>query len=120
MSDAQITPEECYAAVVEALLGSRPGVSAGAPGERGFGASALKVNGKIFAMQDSRQAFVVKLPRRRVDDLIASGQGQPFDAGKGRPMKEWVTIPLSAAEGWTALAQEALAFVDSSALERSG
>ena len=37
---------------------------------RGFGSGALKVNGKIFAMMSSKGKFVVKLPKKRVDDLV--------------------------------------------------
>src|SRR5690349_8405219 len=43
-----------------------------------FGASGLKVDGKLFAMV-SKGKLVVKLPRPRVDELVASGSGEPFD-----------------------------------------
>jgi hypothetical protein len=78
---------------------------------KGFGSSALKVNGRIFAMMSSRGEFVVKLPGRRVAQLVASGQAAHYDAGKGRPMKEWLAVPLSSALDWSALAEEALTFV---------
>ncbi|HEX8905131.1 MAG TPA: hypothetical protein VF771_09840 [Longimicrobiaceae bacterium] len=69
----------------------------------------LKVNGKIFAML-SRGRFVAKLPRARVDALVASGAGERFDPGHGRVMKEWVTL-TSGDEDWLALAKEAYRFV---------
>jgi hypothetical protein len=75
-----------------------------------FGASALKVRGKIFAMV-SQGSLVVKLPSQRVQDLIAAGDGAPFDAGKGRPMKEWVRIDPARSRRWTQLAREARTFV---------
>jgi hypothetical protein len=78
---------------------------------RGFGSSALKVQGRIFAILSSRSEFVLKMPRQRVAELIASGDGLPFDAGKGRPMKEWVVIAPTSPLDWTSLAEEALAFV---------
>lgn len=78
---------------------------------KGFGSSALKVNGRIFAMLSSRGELVVKLPRTRVDDLVASGEGARYDAGKGRPMKEWLAVAPTASVDWSALAGEALAFV---------
>ncbi len=90
-----------------------PGVSLpGAPGTRGFGAQALKVDGSIFAMVTGGR-LVVKLPRHRVDALVADGTGAPFDSGKGRPMKEWLAVGADDHETWLALAHEALAFVRS-------
>ena len=65
------------------------GVTLPEPGARGFGSAALKINSKIFAMLVGGR-LVVKLPRTRVTELIETGRGEPFDAGKGTPMKEWV------------------------------
>jgi hypothetical protein len=108
------TAEEVFAGLVDAL-GDQPGVvrpaSAG-PGARGFGASALRVNGRIFAMV-SHGRLVLKLPAGRVAELVGTGRGESFDAGKGRPMKEWVGFERSAVEDWLGLATEALAFVRS-------
>ena len=64
-----------------------------------FGASGLKVDGKPFAML-SKGELVVKLPRQRVDELVAAGTGKPFDPGHGRLMKEWVTIPVARSRSW--------------------
>jgi hypothetical protein len=58
-----------------------------------------------------RGQLVVKLPAARVSALIASGDGTPFDAGKGRPMKEWLALDPGARLDWLTLAKEALAFV---------
>ncbi len=102
------TPEERFATIVEELLGS-PGVTP--PAGTGFGASGLKVGGKIFAMLASKGEFVVKLPPQRVDALIASGDGERFDPGHGRLMKEWVAIIPTSEADWLPLAQEAKAFV---------
>jgi hypothetical protein len=98
---------ERYTALVRAFAG-RPGV---AQEGTGFGSSALKVHGRIFAMLSSRDQFVVKLPRRRVDALIASGDGERYDAGRGRVMKEWLAVRPSSSLEWEAVASEALAFV---------
>ena len=37
--------------------------------------------------------YVVKLPKERVEELICSGDGLPYDPGNGKIMKEWVIIP---------------------------
>jgi hypothetical protein len=100
--------EERFAAIVEALASSE-GVTVGA-GRRGFGSGALQVDGRIFAMT-RRGGLVLKLPSQRVTELVASGDGTPFDAGKGVPMREWVVLSQRAEERWLPLAKEALAFV---------
>ncbi len=110
MSDPTITAEERFATIVEALL-SDADVSFGSAGKKGFGSSALKTGGKIFAMIDSRGEFVVKLPAQRVDALIAFGMGQRFDPGHGRLMKEWLAVASTFQEGWLPLAREAREFV---------
>ena len=80
------------------------------PARGGFGSGTLQVGGRIFAMARSG-GLVLKLPRERVAELIASGEGTPFDAGKGKPMKEWVVVSPREEGRWLALAEEALAFV---------
>jgi hypothetical protein len=100
--------EERFAAIVEALTGV-DGVTVGA-GRRGFGSGTLQVDGRIFAMA-RRGGLVLKLPSQRVAELVASGDGTPFDAGKGVPMREWVVLSRQAEKRWLPLAEEALAFV---------
>jgi hypothetical protein len=70
--------------------------------------NVLSVDGKIFAML-SRGKFVAKLPQDRVDALVRSGAGERFDAGRGRPMKEWIAVGAGRAD-WIALAKEAYRF----------
>ena len=77
---------------------------------RGFGADALTVDGRIFAMAP-RGRLVVKLPQARVDELVRAGVGVPFDANKGVPMKQWLVVDPAHEDRWTELAEEALAFV---------
>jgi len=93
---------------VAAALAGEPGV---ATGGRGFGATALKVDGKIFAMRSSKGAFVVKLPRARVDELVSAGLGTRFDPGKGTLMKEWFVPDGGTTRALTTLAREALDYV---------
>lgn len=102
--------EEKFSAVVKAL-GDESGVAHGQGGKKGFGSSALKVNGKIFAMVSPADAFVVKLPKLRVDALEAAGTGRRFDPGHGRLMKEWLALHDGSAQQWIELAREALHFV---------
>jgi len=104
-----MTPEERYANLVRDFI-AQPGVTQEG---KGFGSSSLKVGGSIFALLSSRRRFVVKLPRRRVDELIASGDGDRFDPGHGRLMKEWLALRPSSSLDWVPLAREAMEFVGS-------
>lgn len=100
------SPEERFASIAETELGQRR-VTTGT----GFGKNpGLRISGKIFAMI-VRDELVVKLPSDRVAEMSASGAGRPFDAGKGRPMKEWISVPAKAGRRWPALVGEARAFV---------
>jgi len=74
---------------------------------KGFGSGALKVRGKIFAMVSSRDEFVVKLPKARVDQLVQDGIGRRFEPGPGRVMKEWLALGPRTVSGWVDLAKEA-------------
>ena len=97
---------EAFAAIVERLRDA-PGVTEG----MGFGRNpGLRVNGKIFAFLRAGE-LLVKLPAERCAQLVADGAAIPFDAGKGRPMREWVVFPERGAEDWAGAAEEALAFV---------
>ena len=66
--------------------------------------------GKFFAFTRDRQV-VVKLPADRVAELIASGEGRVFDAGKGRPMREWVGLVPADETACAAYMREARKFV---------
>jgi hypothetical protein len=102
-------PEALFARLVKRFSADRkvtpPTTKAGK-----FGTSALKVDGKIFAFL-SHGDLVVKLPRERVDELITSETGKPFDAGRGKVMKEWVAIAPQHSRRWAKLAGDARDFV---------
>jgi hypothetical protein len=107
-----VTPAQRYAAIVEAVARKR-GVTY-SDDAKGFGASALKVDKKIFAMLASGDEFVVKLPRRRVNALVAAGAGERFDPRRnGKLMKEWLVVRRGLEDRWLPLAEEALEFVRS-------
>jgi hypothetical protein len=103
-----MSPEDRFEDLVEGFV-SMPHVSPPS-GNRGFGRNALRVRGKIFAML-VRGQLVVKLPKERVDALVDSGDGVRFDANKGKPMKEWLSLGPTSALDWEKVAGEALDFV---------
>jgi len=96
-----------FAPVVAAFAGKRDVTR---ESRQGFGSGALKVNGKIFAMMTPRAAFVVKIPKARVDELVHDGIGKRFEPGPGRVMKEWLALD-SHSERWIDLAKEAYRFM---------
>ena len=100
------TPEQLWAPIAKDQLSKRD-----VTGGTGFGTNeGLRVSGKIFAML-VRGELVVKLPRDRVDELVYAGAARRFEAGKGRPMKEWASVSPSASRRWKALVEEARVFV---------
>jgi hypothetical protein len=102
MSDA----EAAFDAVAARFLGE-PAITEGT----GFGSNpGLRVDGHIFAML-FRGQLVVKLPATRCAELAAAGAGRSFEIGTRR-MREWLVIAGPPDPGaWTALADDALAFV---------
>ena len=70
----------------------------------------MLAGGKYFAFVTGGQ-LVVKLPAGRVAELIASREGIPFSAGKGRPMKEWVGLRPRDEAACAAYLREARKFV---------
>jgi hypothetical protein len=105
-SAAEVSIEARFADLIRALA-VEPDVEVG--GRRGFGRGTLQVSGRIFAMI-SHGRLVLKLPRERVAELIASGDGAPFDAGKGKPLAEWVVLGDADDVTWHVIAREAAAF----------
>jgi len=49
-------------------------------------------------------------PAQRVDELVRDGTGQHFDPGRGKKMKEWISLG-SISEMWIELATESRLFV---------
>lgn len=107
VSAGELDPK--FAAVVQEFSGERRV----AYGGKGFGSTALKFDGRIFAMLSSKGRFVVKLPRERVDELVGRGQGQYFEPGRGRLMKEWLAVSGQSIS-WLELAREAYRFASRS------
>jgi hypothetical protein len=82
-----VTASQIFDAVSARLLEDDPALGRG----RMMNAVGLKTGGKFFAMV-VKGDVVVKLPARRVDELIADGTGHRFDPGHGRPMREWIAL----------------------------
>lgn len=100
--------EERYALIVAALT-EGPGVEHWT--RKGFGQGGLKVGGKMFAARLRSGGLLLKLPKARVDWLTDAGDGERFDPGHGKVMKEWIVIHPESAIDWLDLAREAMAFV---------
>ena len=84
-------PAERFAAMVAATAGDPDVQPPDSAGGRRFGSEALRVGGSIVAMLVQGRV-VLKLPRERVEALVTAGDGEPFDNGRGRPMREWVAL----------------------------
>jgi hypothetical protein len=98
--------DELFAPIVARFEG-RDGITLGT----GFGSNpGLRIHGKIFAMLTGGR-LVVKLPKARVDELVASGSAVRFEPGAGRVMREWASVTPDSAGDWADLADEALMFV---------
>jgi TfoX/Sxy family transcriptional regulator of competence genes len=108
------TPQARYAALAREFTGESDVVLSD---RKGFGSSALCIGGKIFATL-VRDRLLVKLPRQRVDDLVASGDGERLETGDGRAMKEWLSLDPASSVEWLPLAREALAFVGAQKAKR--
>jgi hypothetical protein len=91
-----------YEAVADEL------VAAGATRTKMFGMPSLKVGGKAFA-GFSQGALIVKLRGEAHAQALALPGAMLFDPMGGRPMKEWVVIPLEHAGRWAEFGHLALA-----------
>ena len=105
-----MTAQEQWAALVQTMLAQGAATYGSEGAQRAFGSTSLKTDGKIFAML-VKDRLVVKLDRRRVDELVEAGEGRRFDPGHGRLQKEWLDVDSVSDDVWLELATEAEAFV---------
>ena len=78
-----------------------------------MGGRCARVAGEFLALVDYKgSGLVVKLPRERVDQLIANGVGYAF-APAGKVFREWVSIPEVDSRLWDALLREGIVFASS-------
>ncbi len=97
--------ERAWSEIERAEPGS-PGVTPGT----GFGRDVgLRIGGKVFAVRLD-DAVVVKLPRDRVEELVAAGVAERWGPGN-RVMKEWVAIPEHESARWQAVVAESRLYV---------
>lgn len=75
-----------------------------------FGMPCLKVGTKVIAGMYG-DAMTFKLPPEPREQALAVPGAEPFDPGMGRPMKEWVLIPLTQSRTWPTYAAEALKYL---------
>ena len=75
-----------------------------------FGMPCLKTGKKVLAGLWG-DAMNFKLPPQARESALALPGAEPFDPGMGRPMREWVLVPLAEAASWPGLAQQALDYV---------
>jgi hypothetical protein len=83
-----------------------------------MGYPCVRRAGRYFASFDTKNdALVLKLPSRRVEELVDEGTGDVF-APNGRVFREWVTIPLPDRVVWEDLLAEARDFATPTAASR--
>lgn len=74
----------------------------------------LRVGPEFLALADFKgSGLVVKLPKKRVAELIAAGVGRPF-APAGRVFQEWVSVPEPDRSRWLLRLREGVSFVGQS------
>ncbi|MBT7788255.1 MAG: hypothetical protein HN757_05185 [Calditrichaeota bacterium] len=96
MSDPYAEIKEHFSGVEEVIVNS------------GRGAQGMKVSTKMFAMF-YKGDLVLNMPPDRVAELIAAGEGLPFDPGTGKFMKNRILIPAKMKNSWITLSEESAA-----------
>lgn len=92
---------------LKAMLETQQEVTAG----QMFGKACLKVNGKAFVSLHGDK-LVFKLTGEYHQKAMSLKHAQLWDpSGKGHAMKEWVALPVEAAQHFKQLAAAALAYV---------
>jgi hypothetical protein len=80
----------------------------------------LRVGTEFLALVDFKgSGLVVKLPKSRVSELIAMGDGRPF-APAGKVFAEWLSVPAPDRRRWRGLLREGVEFAKSSSRKRPG
>lgn len=85
-------------------------VARGARRSQMFGMPVLKAGDKVFAGTFG-DAMTFKLGPEDLETARTLSGVEAFEPMKGRPMKEWVLVPLAQAKRWQDLAERAFAYV---------
>jgi hypothetical protein len=71
----------------------------------------LRVGKEFLALVDYKgSGLVVKLPRKRVTELVDAGVGKPFGPA-GKIFAEWLSVPTPNRRRWRELLREGVEFV---------
>ena len=85
-------------------------VARGATRSKMFGMPVLKAGDKVFAGTFG-DAMTFKLGPADLDAARRQAGVEAFEPMKGRPMKEWVLVPLAHAKKWPDLAERAFDYL---------
>jgi hypothetical protein len=85
-------------------------VARGAKRSQMFGMPVLKAGDKVFAGTFG-DAMTFKLAPEDLEAARTKSGIESFEPMKGRPMKEWVLVPLAHAKRWQDLAERAFSYV---------
>jgi len=97
-----LSTDDSYAALVKKLLRYR---------EVTYSRNSLWVGRKMFAFS-SKDSLILKLPEKRVDELVSSGEGTRYDPGRGKIQREWLAVKPTRSTSLR-LAREAMKFAAS-------
>jgi hypothetical protein len=100
-------PEKQYESIIKNMTTEEGVVSS-----QMFGMPCLKVNGKAFAGLHKGEVMVFKLTDMAHKEALSLSGAHLFDPGMGRPMKEWVVVPVEYKDKWQHFAKEAKAYVE--------
>ena len=102
-----LDPQAAYEAVVSEMIATSPTTSG-----KMFGMPCLKnSNGKAFAGY-SEGTMVFKLGGISHTEALALSGAKLFDPSeRGRPMKEWVVVPVEHGSRWLEFARDAFDYV---------
>ena len=104
--NTETDPRATYDAVAAELTATSSAITG-----KMFGMPCLKNNGKAFAGYFNN-AIIFKLTAPEHGEALALADARLFDPMGGRPMKEWVEVPVKHASQWPELARAALRYVD--------